>query len=142
MHVQALLIVGAGSCASEVGQLARENGRFEPIAFLDTRPDYEGGKSFDGLPVPSLAAAEGLPAKPVAVCALGTTLRGEELARVAPLGLDFCIGIGAIVIHGRSAGARCVVGAGAAAVVVRDLPERVQATGMPAPIIRQDIDGL
>ncbi|ESQ17133.1 MAG: NeuD/PglB/VioB family sugar acetyltransferase [Thiohalocapsa sp. PB-PSB1] len=214
MSARPLLIVGAGSFASEVGNLARETGRFEPVAFLDTRLDYAGGKSLDGLPVLSLATVEDLALKPAAVCALGTTLRGDDLAHVLPLGLEFTtlihptahipesvelepgviigagvivghattigshaivnrgalighhtqigtlaivspganvaarvsigervyLGIGAIVIDGRSVGERCVVGAGA--VVVRDLPERVQAVGMPARIVKKDIDGL
>lgn len=45
------------------------------------------------------------------------------------------LGIGAVAIHGVKIGAYTIVGAGA--VVVRDLPERVVALGVPAKVYRK-----
>jgi sugar O-acyltransferase (sialic acid O-acetyltransferase NeuD family) len=49
------------------------------------------------------------------------------------------VGLGADVIHARSIGAHCVVGAGA--LVLDDLPDRVVAFGLPARVVRERDEG-
>ena len=49
------------------------------------------------------------------------------------------IGMGANIIDQTSVGSHCIVGAGA--VVIRDVPDRVLAVGVPARIAREDIEG-
>lgn len=89
MSGRPLLIVGAGSFASEVGNLALESG-WEPVAFCDTRLGAgETGPGLDGLPVLSLADAAALEPRPLALCALGTTHRGAEVSRLEALGFAF-----------------------------------------------------
>jgi sugar O-acyltransferase (sialic acid O-acetyltransferase NeuD family) len=57
---------------------------------------------------------------------------GVRLAGTVEIGEGTLVGIGAAVIPGIRIGAWSVVGAGAA--VVRDLPDRIVATGVPARI--------
>jgi len=53
---------------------------------------------------------------------------------------DGCwIGIGAVILPGVTIGRNSVVAANA--VVTRDVPERVQVTGMPARVTRKNING-
>lgn len=132
MARQALLIVGAGAYASEVANLARENPHVEPVAFLDTRLAEGSGTDIDSLPVLSLAGAAALNPRPLALCALGTTLRGEVIALVKGLGFSFAtlvhpsaqvpasvnlatgvmVGPGVIVGHATSIGAHVIVNRG------------------------------
>lgn len=69
-------------------------------------------------------------------CVLGEAVHvapGSRLAGNVKLGDEVFLGIGAVAIPGVSVGARTTVGAGAA--VVRDLPEGVIATGVPARVV-------
>ncbi len=59
---------------------------------------------------------------------------GTHLAGSVRVGEGAMLGTGACVIPGRTIGAQSVVGAGAA--VVRDLPARIVATGVPARVVK------
>jgi acetyltransferase-like isoleucine patch superfamily enzyme len=50
------------------------------------------------------------------------------------IGEGSAIGIGAVILHGRTLGRHCVIGAGA--VVTRDIPDFIVAYGVPAKPIR------
>lgn len=64
---------------------------------------------------------------------------GVNLAGSCRIGRAVYLGIGATIIDHRTIGAHSVVGAGA--VVIEDLPERVLAVGVPAKIVKRDIEG-
>jgi len=65
---------------------------------------------------------------------------GANIAGSVNIGEGTYVGMGAIVLDHITIGNRCVVGAGA--VVTRDVPDRVQVTGIPAKITKENIDGL
>jgi acetyltransferase EpsM len=65
---------------------------------------------------------------------------GANIAGSVKIGEGTYVGMGAIVLDHITIGTRCVVGAGA--VVTRDVPDRVQVTGIPAKITKENIDGL
>ena len=62
-----------------------------------------------------------------------------NVASSAVIGDSTFIGIGANIIDQVSVGSHCIVGAGAA--VIRDMPDRVLAVGVPARIAREGIEG-
>ena len=71
-------------------------------------------------------------------CALGdyvTLSPGSQLSGTVVAHDDVLLGAGAIVIQGVVIGAGSVIGAGAC--VVRDIPSRVVATGVPARVVRE-----
>ena len=65
---------------------------------------------------------------------------GANIAGYCRIGAGVHIGIGAIVVDHVSIGAGSVVAAGA--VVTRDVPEHVMVAGMPAVIIKREVEGL
>lgn len=65
---------------------------------------------------------------------------GANLAGNVTVGERAWIGIGAIVLEKRCVGAQSVVAAGS--LVTRDVPARVEVMGVPARIVKQDVDGL
>jgi len=69
-----------------------------------------------------------------------TVSPGANIAAKVEIGERCYIGMGAIVLDGRRVETKSVVGAGA--VVTRDVPSRVQVTGIPAHISKQDINGI
>ena len=73
-------------------------------------------------------------------CVVGTAVHlspGVRLAGAVRVGDETWVGLGALVLEGRSVGERTIVGAGA--VVTRDLPSDVVAYGAPAKIVRRRI---
>jgi len=64
---------------------------------------------------------------------------GANIAGNCTIGERCYIGIGAIVLDHISIGNNTVIGAGA--VVTKDLPDNVQAVGIPARIVKQNIEG-
>lgn len=64
---------------------------------------------------------------------------GVNLAGNCRIGAATYIGIGATIIDHRVVGSGSVIGAGA--VVTGDLPDRVLAVGVPAKVIKTDIQG-
>ena len=64
---------------------------------------------------------------------------GANVAGACSIGEAVYIGMGAIIIDHIHIGAHAVVGAGA--VVTKDVPERVQVIGLPARIVKDNIDG-
>ena len=68
-----------------------------------------------------------------------TVSPGANIAGCVSIGEAAYIAMGAIVRDRISVGAHSVVGAGA--VVTRDVPERVQVQGVPARIVREDVEG-
>lgn len=209
-----LVIIGAGSFASEVGNLAAETGAWQVTAFVDTRLSKGDSGSLDGLPILSLADSVELAGNHQATCALGTTHRSSSISAAEAVGFHFTsivhplahipasvniaygviigpgviighacvlgaytivnrgvlighhtnigalsilapganiaarvniaercyIGMGSMVLDGRSVATQAVVGAGA--VVTRDVAKRTQVLGMPAKVVKNNIDGL
>jgi len=64
---------------------------------------------------------------------------GTNIAGVVSIGEATYISMGAIVLDRITIGNHAVIGAGA--VVTRDVPDRVQVMGIPARIIKKDIEG-
>jgi len=105
---QNLLIVGAGSFAEDVRDLAADGEDFAVRGFIDSRlaPGERG--ELAGLPVYSLAEAAPLSASHHAVCALGDTRRHTLIEQVAASGFAF-----ATIVHPAASVARsCVLGEG------------------------------
>lgn len=65
---------------------------------------------------------------------------GANIAGNAVIGDATYVGMSAAVLHRVTIGKGCVIAAGA--VVTRDLPDHVQAVGMPARIVKTDIEGM
>jgi len=64
---------------------------------------------------------------------------GANIAGLVRIGEHTFVGMGAIILERISIGAHCVVGSGA--VVTKDAPARVQLLGLPARVVKQDIEG-
>jgi acetyltransferase EpsM len=64
---------------------------------------------------------------------------GANVAGCVEVGEGAYIAMGAIVLDRISVGSHSVVGAGA--VVTRDVPDNVQVQGVPARIVREDVEG-
>ena len=64
---------------------------------------------------------------------------GANIAGACQIGDSTYIGMGAIVTDHRKVGSHSVVGAGS--VVTRDVESRVQVVGVPARVVKSDIDG-
>jgi acetyltransferase EpsM len=64
---------------------------------------------------------------------------GANIAGFCRIGFDTYIGMGAIVVEQMVIGSGSVVAAGA--VVTRDVPDNVMVAGMPARVVKRDIDG-
>ena len=70
-------------------------------------------------------------------CVIGNAVHvspGAHLGGRVRVGDEAWIGLGAVVLEGRTVGERTIVGAGA--VVTRDLPADVVAYGVPAKVVR------
>lgn len=65
---------------------------------------------------------------------------GANIAGSVIIGEKTYIGMGAIVLDHINIGKNCIVSAGA--VVTRNLPDGVQAMGIPAKITKENIDGI
>jgi acetyltransferase EpsM len=64
---------------------------------------------------------------------------GANVAGACTVGEGAYIGMSAVVLDHLSVGAHAIVGAGA--VVVRDVPERAQVVGVPARVVKEDVEG-
>jgi sugar O-acyltransferase (sialic acid O-acetyltransferase NeuD family) len=64
---------------------------------------------------------------------------GANIGGKAVIGPSTYIGMGAVVLDGTHIGSNCLIGAGS--VVTKDLPDNVQAMGVPARIVKTDFDG-
>ncbi len=64
---------------------------------------------------------------------------GANVAGACSIGEAAYIGMGAIVLDHVTVGAHAVVGAGA--VVTRDVPARTQVVGIPARVVKENIEG-
>jgi sugar O-acyltransferase (sialic acid O-acetyltransferase NeuD family) len=64
---------------------------------------------------------------------------GANIAGLCTIGDGTYIGMGALVLNTLSVGAHSVVAAGA--VVTRDVPDHVQVVGVPAVVVKENIDG-
>jgi len=64
---------------------------------------------------------------------------GANIAGMVNIGDGTYIGMGAVVIDKISIGSGSIVGAGA--VVTKDVPDRVQVVGVPARVVKTDIEG-
>lgn len=63
---------------------------------------------------------------------------GANVAGAVTLGSGTYVGIGAVVLDGLRVGQGCVIGAGA--VVTHDVPNYVQVMGIPARVVKTDIE--
>jgi sugar O-acyltransferase (sialic acid O-acetyltransferase NeuD family) len=63
---------------------------------------------------------------------------GANVAGFCRIGEAAYVAIGAVVVDRTSVGAGSVVGAGA--VVTKDVPERVQVVGVPAKVVKEEIE--
>lgn len=63
---------------------------------------------------------------------------GCNIAAKCIIGKGTYIGVGAIIVDRVHIGSGCAIGAGA--LVARDLPDRVQAVGAPARVVKRDIE--
>lgn len=68
-----------------------------------------------------------------------TVQPGANIAGRCTFGEGVYVGIGATVVDNLTVGRLSVIGAGA--VVIQDLPEKVLAVGVPAKIVKENIDG-
>jgi acetyltransferase EpsM len=64
---------------------------------------------------------------------------GANIAGLCTIGDAAYIGMGAIILNRISIGSHSIVGAGA--VVTKDVPDNVQVVGVPAKIVKENIDG-
>jgi sugar O-acyltransferase (sialic acid O-acetyltransferase NeuD family) len=64
---------------------------------------------------------------------------GANIAGLCTIGDAAYIGMGAIVLDRISVGSHSIVGAGS--VVTKDVPDNVQVVGVPAKIVKENIDG-
>jgi acetyltransferase EpsM len=64
---------------------------------------------------------------------------GANVAGKCRIGPSTYIGMGALVLDNMKIGSHSVIGAGA--VVTRDVPDRVQVVGVPAKIVKENIQG-
>jgi acetyltransferase EpsM len=64
---------------------------------------------------------------------------GANIAGACEIGEATYVGMGAIILDHLSIGSHVVVGAGA--VVTRDVPDHVQVVGVPARIVKENIEG-
>lgn len=64
---------------------------------------------------------------------------GANIAGAITIGEGTYVGMGAVVIDKHNIGKGCVIGSGA--VVVSDLPDRVMALGIPAKVVKTNIEG-
>jgi acetyltransferase EpsM len=67
-------------------------------------------------------------------------MSGANIAGSCRIGEKTYVGMGAVVVDHVSIGAGSIVGAGA--VVTEDVPDRVQVVGVPARIVKRDVEGL
>ncbi len=63
---------------------------------------------------------------------------GANVAGAITMGEQTYVGMGAMVVDQHTIGKGCVIGAGA--VVLNDLPDRVLAVGVPAKVVKKDIE--
>lgn len=64
---------------------------------------------------------------------------GANVAGMVTVGDGTYIGMGAVVIDKMNIGSGSIVGAGA--VVTKDVPDRVQVVGVPAKVVKTEIEG-
>jgi acetyltransferase EpsM len=64
---------------------------------------------------------------------------GANVAGKCRIGPSTYIGMGALVLDNMKIGSQAVIGAGA--VVTKDVPDRVQVVGVPAKIVKENIQG-
>jgi acetyltransferase EpsM len=64
---------------------------------------------------------------------------GANIAGACTIGEATYVGMGAVILDHLTIGAHAVVGAGA--VVTRDVPDHVQVMGIPARIVKENIEG-
>ncbi|MBN1362686.1 MAG: acetyltransferase [Sedimentisphaerales bacterium] len=68
-----------------------------------------------------------------------TVQPGANIAGACTIGEATYVGMGAVILDHVTVGSHAIVGAGA--VVTRDVPDRVQVVGVPARIVKEDIEG-
>lgn len=88
-HGGRLAILGAGSFAEEIADLAAEDGRHEVIAFVEGRRRDLCGGDLRGVPIVWIDEVPSLAGRCLAVCAVGSPLRSTFIADAAGRGLEF-----------------------------------------------------
>jgi len=84
-----LVILGAGSFAEEVADLASDTDEYEPVAFVEGVDREKCGRQLAGLPVVWIDEAGSLADSCRAVCAVGTPKREHFIGQARALGLQF-----------------------------------------------------
>jgi len=209
-----LVILGTGTFAQEVADLASDVPDFEVVGFAASTPPYEPGSTLLGLPIYWVDELSHFADRHRALCALVTTERWRFIQQARELGMHFAtlvhptarisrlatigegsiisagvvistqtqignhvivnrgalighhdkihdlvtvgpganlagnvtvgkcawIGIGAIVLEKRTIGEHSIIGA--RAVVTHDVPARVEVMGVPARIVKENVEGL
>lgn len=109
-----LLILGAGGFGPEVAALAECDGRYQPVAYVESLDRSKVGQTMAGLPVIWDDEIVDLARTHLVVCALGTTQRRQWIERVAALGFDFATirHPSVQVLRGSIIGKGSIIGAG------------------------------
>ncbi len=210
---QKLLILGTGTFAEEIADVASEIDGIEPAGFVENQNRSVCNNKIQTLAVYWVDELENLAKTHIAICGLGTTKRQSYIKQAEQLGTSFAtlihpsarisaktslgrgtfvsagaiiaahtslaehvsvnrgalvghhcrissfatigpganiagncrignatyIGIGAVILDHVSIGAHSVIGAGA--VVTKDVPDNVQVVGVPARIVKENIEG-
>ena len=69
-----------------------------------------------------------------------SVMSGANIGGNSCIGDSTYIGMSAVILNGITIGAHSVIGAGA--VVTKDVPDRVQVMGVPARVVKENIEGL
>jgi sugar O-acyltransferase (sialic acid O-acetyltransferase NeuD family) len=124
---QPLVILGAGSFAEEIADLAADTDPYEPVAFVEGVDRAKCGRLLAGLRVVWIDDVGSLAASCQAVCAVGTPKREHFIGQAQALGLAFATLVHptAHISSTASLGPGTIVGAGAVIAAQARLAQHV-----------------
>lgn len=88
-HGGRLAILGAGTFAEEIADLATEEGRHEVVAFVEGKRRDLRGRRLGGVPIVWIDEVPSLAGNCLGLCAVGSPLRSAFIADAAARGLEF-----------------------------------------------------